>query len=65
MFERPSPGWYLNVVLGFMEAYFLLALLSHKSKLICCSGFISDDIEVKEVRLQTLRNEYCLSIANV
>ena len=32
-------GWYLNVVLGFMEAYFLLALVPHKSQLICCCGF--------------------------
>lgn len=33
-------GWYLSVVLGFMETYFLLALVPHKSQLICCCGFL-------------------------
>ncbi len=35
-------GWYLNVVLGFMGAYFLLALVPHKFQLICCCGFLGE-----------------------
>lgn len=31
-----------QALVGFMEAYFLLALVSHKSLLICCSGFIGE-----------------------
>lgn len=36
-------SWYLNVVLGFMKAYFLLALVPHKSQIICCCGFLGED----------------------
>lgn len=61
-------GWYLNVVLGFMEAYFLLALVPHKSQLICCFGFLGEAFRWHWSKWNQTTNTnkgVTLSIANV
>lgn len=61
-------GWYLNVVLGFMEAYFLLALVPHKSQLIWCCGFLGEAFRwhwSKWSQTTNTNKGLTLSIANV
>lgn len=63
------PGWYLNVVLGFIEAYFLLALVAQQvqTNLLLWLSWqsFSDDIEANGARQQTFNKGEMLSIANV
>lgn len=57
-----------QALVGFMEAYFLLALVSHKSQLICCSDFINKALRwhwSKWSQTTNTKKGVMLSIANV